>query len=249
MARKRKQTVGLFASCLVDAFRPAVAGAAGALIRDAGFRVETPAAATCCGQPGHNSGDIKGARALAMRHIELFAPYDYVAVPSGSCTGMIKNQYPALFEKGSEARKQADALARKTYELTAFLTKFAKLPARKTSANKIAYHDSCSCFRELGIRDEPRKLLAALDGAELAEVAMPERCCGFGGLFSVKFGEVSAHLAGQKAAAVAATGADTLTGGDLGCLLNLEKWLKKDGHDIAVKHIAEVLAEGADDAE
>lgn len=243
-----KQTVALFATCLVDIWRPGVAAAARALVKEAGYSVETPRTATCCGQVAHNSGDIKGARRLALHHIILLTPFDFVVVPSGSCTGMIKNQYPALFEKGSNERKNAKELAAKTFELTSFLTHIAikKPNARKTTPQKIAVHDSCSCFRELGIRDEPRKLLSELSGTEVVEIAQPERCCGFGGLFSVKFSKVSAHLADQKIAAVKAAGADVLVGADLGCLLSLESRLQKDGSNITVKHIAEVLVKGCD---
>ena len=241
---ENKKKVALFATCLVDAFRPSVAAAAVQLLQAAGLKVTVPKTATCCGQVSHNSGDIKGARELAQHHIDLLLPFDYVVVPSGSCTGMIKNQYPVLFDAGSGRRAKAEELAGKTYELTAFLARHGKKQGvRKTAIKKIAIHDSCSCLRELGIREEPRQMLAGLDGAEVVELSRPERCCGFGGLFSLKFSEISNHLADQKIETVKATGANVLVGADLGCLLNLEARLKKDGHPIEVRHITEVLAE------
>ncbi len=246
MAENKGKSVALFVTCLVDLWRPEVARACEKLLKQAGFKAAVPKKQTCCGQVSYNSGDQKGARRLARRHIKIFAPIDYVVAPSGSCADMVKNHYPALFEDDPEMLEEALMVAAKTYELTVFLKHIAKWkPKRPARGEKIdiAYHDSCSCRRQLGIREEPRALLAAA-GYEVAQLDSEERCCGFGGLFSVKYSDISTHLAEQKCAGIAKTGARTLAGADLGCLLNLEGRLKADGHDIAVRHIAEVLAGG-----
>jgi L-lactate dehydrogenase complex protein LldE len=104
------------------------------------------------------------------------------------------------------------------------------------------YHDSCSGLRELGVRDQPRRLLATVQGLRLAEMRDADVCCGFGGTFCVKYPEISNAIVGKKAAAIAASGADLLLAGDLGCLLNMAGKLQRDGANIAVRHVAEVLA-------
>jgi L-lactate dehydrogenase complex protein LldE len=237
-------TVGLFATCLVDLFRPSVGFAAVKLLEAAGCRVAVPAAQTCCGQPAYNSGDKPDAAALARRTIEAFLPFDYTVVPSGSCGGMIKAHYPGLFAAGDPWRAKAEALAAKTHELVSFLSDvrgLARMPGRYDGI--AAYHDSCSGLRELGIKAQPRALLAAVPGLAVRDLPGAEVCCGFGGTFCVKYPDISGHMAGEKAKDVAATGADTLLAGDLGCLLNITGRLMRDGHaDIRAYHVAEVLA-------
>lgn len=244
MAGKNKnETVALFVTCLVDLWRPGVAEAASSLLKKAGYKVDVPRAQTCCGQVNYNGGDQKGAEKLARHHTSLFSPYDYVVVPSGSCADMVKNQYPVLLAEDPEMLEAALALAAKTYELTKFLTRVAKWRPKTTKGppTKLAYHDSCSCKRALRIYQEPRMLLEATGRYDIAPLEGEDRCCGFGGLFSLKFGEVSSHLAGQKCSEITKTGAEVVAGADLGCLLNLAGRMKADGVDCQVRHIAEVL--------
>ena len=166
--------VGLFVTCLVDMFRPSVGFAAVKLLEDAGCTVEVPEAQTCCGQPAYNSGDTASARAIALNVIAAFKGYDYVVAPSGSCGGMMVKHYPELFEPGSTDHEEALDLSRRTHELTSFLTRVLKVekvvaqfPARAT------YHDSCSGLRELGIRNEPRKLQASVEAIAQKLAAQP----------------------------------------------------------------------------
>ena len=239
--------VGLFVTCLVDLFRPSVGFAAVKLLEDAGCRVEVPEAQTCCGQPAFNSGDKADAAAIALNVIAAFKGYDYVVAPSGSCGGMMVKHYPELFEPGTAEHEAALDLARRTHELVSFLTRVMKVdkvdaqfPARAT------YHDSCSGLRELGIKQEPRKLLASVDGVSLREMTDAEVCCGFGGTFCVKYPGISDKMLEKKLKNIQATGADTLIAGDLGCLMNMAGKLKRQGSAIKVRHVAEVLA--GDDA-
>lgn len=242
--------VGLFVTCLVDLMRPRIGFAALALLERAGARVIVPATQTCCGQPAYNAGDADSARALARKLLAEFGDCDYLVVPSGSCAGMIRVHYPRLFEDQPE-RDAIAALAARTFELTDFLVNVAKLPdVPGRFSGRIAYHDSCSGLRELGVKQQPRHLLAQVPGATLVELTEPETCCGFGGTFSVKFGDISARMADNKCAQVAAIGADTLVAGDLGCLLHLEGRLRRQGDTrTRVLHVAEVLADmDGDDA-
>lgn len=235
--------VALYATCLVDFFRPSVGFAAAKLLQDAGCEVEVPPEQTCCGQPAYNSGDNKTARDLARRLIEQCESHDYVVLPSGSCAGMIRVHYAELFRDDEKWRPRAQALAAKTYELTDFLTGVRGVETVTASCpGRLAYHDSCSGLRELGIREQPRKLLGSVQGLELRELADREACCGFGGTFCVKYPEISNRMVAEKAEDVKATGAGYLAAGDLGCLLNIAGWLKRGGSDIRCFHVAEVLA-------
>jgi L-lactate dehydrogenase complex protein LldE len=234
--------VALFVTCLVDLHRPTVGFAAIRLLEEAGCQVEVPRAQTCCGQPAYNSGDRATARDLARGILDAFGGYDYIVVPSGSCGGMLRHHIPTLFDDDPNLRARAEALADRTHELVSFLTDMLGLErvAAKFSGS-VTYHDSCSGLRELGIKAQPRRLLAAA-GAEIREMADPEVCCGFGGTFCVKYPEISTRMVSDKANDIAATGAETLLAGDLGCLLNMAGRLKRQGSAVKARHIAEVLA-------
>ena len=242
--------VGLFVTCLVDLMRPRIGFAALELLKDAGCDVVVPETQTCCGQPGYNSGERASAVALARKTAREFAECEYVVVPSGSCAGMIRAHYPDLLKDIPEAERAAlSALAGRTYELTDFLVNIAHYTHKsKKSIKSITYHDSCSGLRELGIKQQPRALLAQVEGVELREMNECEQCCGFGGTFAVKFGEISAHIAERKCENIAASGAEAVVLGDLGCMLNIEGRLRRRGDaKTQVLHVAEVLAGNAGD--
>jgi len=237
-----KPRVGLFVTCLVDLMRPSVGFAAVKLLEDAGCIVDVPVQ-TCCGQPAYNSGDRGTTRALAEQMIEAFRGYDYVVAPSGSCAGMIKAHYPELFADDPNWMPKVDALAARTYELTSFLVDV--LGVTKVDAafeGEVTYHDSCSGLRELGVRNQPRRLLASMEGVTLVELNESDVCCGFGGTFAVKYSDISGAIVDAKARNVEATNAPTLLAGDLGCLMNMAGKLSRDGTPVEVRHVAEVLA-------
>ena len=235
--------VALFVTCLVDLHRPSVGFAAIKLLEAAGCQVEVPRAQTCCGQPAYNSGDRATARDLARGVVEAFAGYDYIVVPSGSCGGMLRDHFPGLFDDDPDLRRRADAMAAKTYELVSFLTDVRGMTDPHAAyAGIVTYHDSCAGLRELGVRDQPRALLGKVAGLTLTEMAEPEVCCGFGGTFCVKYPDISTRMVADKTRDVAATGADTLLAGDMGCLLNMAGRLAREGSPIKVRHVAEVLA-------
>ncbi|HUL92050.1 MAG TPA: (Fe-S)-binding protein [Burkholderiales bacterium] len=236
--------VGLFVTCLVDLMRPSIGFAALKLLEDAGCEVVVPATQTCCGQPGWNSGDRKSARELAGKLIAEFDDCPYVVVPSGSCAGMIRVHFPEVFAGEPGMRARAERLAARTYELTEFLTKVAHRPKVSASLEgTVTYHDSCSGLRELGVKAGPRQLLAKVTGLKLVEMEECETCCGFGGTFSIKFGEISAEMAERKCVHIAASGARAVVLGDLGCMLNIEGRLRRRGDTgTRVLHVAEVLA-------
>lgn len=244
MTHAPRQRVGLFVTCLVDLMRPRIGFAALDLLEAAGCDVVVPDRQTCCGQPGYNAGDMGAARALALKLIAEFDNCDYVVVPSGSCAGMIRVHYPKLFQDDAINRDRVVAMAERTYELTDFLVRIAKLDAPPGRfEGTLTYHDACSGLRELGVKTQPRALLAKLPGVTLVEMSDTGTCCGFGGTFSNKYGEISSRMAERKCNAIANTGAGTVVAGDLGCLLNIEGRLRRMGDTTTrVLHIAEVLS-------
>lgn len=236
--------VGLFVTCLVDLFRPAIGFAAVTLLERAGCAVVVPRRQTCCGQPAYNSGDRRDTVRIARHVIAAFEDVDYVVAPSGSCAGMIRHHYPALFDDDPDWAPRARHVAERTHELTAFLVDVRGMASVGDVAfqGRITYHDSCSSLREMQVKQQPRRLLASIAGLDLAELAAPEVCCGFGGTFCVKYPDISNRMVGDKAADIVATGADAVLAGDLGCLLNMAGKLKRRGASVEVRHVAEVLA-------
>ncbi len=240
--------VGLFVTCLVDLMRPSIAWAAVRLLESGGAEVFVPPTQTCCGQPGYNSGDRAGAKALAARVVAEFETCDHLVIPSGSCGGMIKTHYADVFRDDPAGAARAAALAAKTHELTDFLVSVLKVEAVPGTLDAtVTYHDSCSGLREMGVKTQPRALLARVRGLKLKEMADCETCCGFGGTFALKFGEISTRLADNKCQNIAASGADAVVLGDLGCMLNIEGRLRRRGDmKTRVLHVAEVLAGASD---
>jgi L-lactate dehydrogenase complex protein LldE len=236
--------VGLFVTCLVDAMRPGIGLAALELLERAGCEVYVPMTQTCCGQPGWNSGDRPSTRRLAKKLIAEFEGCDYVVVPSGSCAGMMKVHYADVFAGDTAWLPRVEALADRTRELADFLVNVVRVESvRGRFDGTVTYHDSCSGLRELGIKAEPRKLLALVPGLELAEMEACEVCCGFGGTFAVKYGEISSAIAGRKCRHILETGARAVALGDLGCMLNIEGKLREQGDESTqVLHFAELLA-------
>lgn len=242
-AEKPIPRVALFVTCLVDLMRPSVGFAAAKLIEQSGCTVEVPTAQTCCGQPAYNSGDKATAQALARQTIAACEGFDYVVAPSGSCAGMLKAHYPKLLADDPAWSARATVLAGKVHELVSFLVDVrAMTGVGQTLIARATYHDSCSGLRELGIKDQPRRLLASVEGLELVEMADCEDCCGFGGTFSVKYGDISNAMVEKKCANIAEAGADLVLAGDLGCLMNMAGKLRRQGRATKARHIAEVLA-------
>lgn len=235
--------VALFVTCLVDLFRPSVGFAAVKLLEQAGCSVDVPRAQTCCGQPAYNSGDRADAKAIALQVLDAFAGYEYVVAPSGSCAGTIRQHYPELFADDPENLPRVRELAGRSWELVSFLVDVCGM--RSVGARwdrEVTYHDACSGLRELGVKLQPRQLLASVAGLTLKELPGAEDCCGFGGTFCVKYPDISDKMVSDKEADIAATGAEAVLAGDLGCLLNIAGKLHRQGRRTEVRHIAEILA-------
>ena len=235
--------VGLFVTCVVDLFRPAVGWASVRLLERAGCQVEVPEVQVCCGQPAYNSGDRKDAIRIARQTIDAFLNFEYVVVPSGSCGGMVHKHYPELFKGDPEYGPKANVLAAKTWEITSFLTEVRGVESVEAAfPGTVTYHDSCAGLREMGVQKQPRKLLRTVEDLEFKELENAEDCCGFGGTFCVKYPEISTDMVRQKVQEIQKTGADLVLAGDLSCLLNIVGRLKREGSAIQGRHITEVLA-------
>ncbi len=240
--------VGLMVTCLVDVMRPGIGFSAIKLLEAAGCEVVVPEGQTCCGQPAYSSGNKDAARELAEKFLDDFDGLDYVVIPSGSCGGTIKTHYDDIRAGHPAQLARYARLKDRVYELTDFLVNVAKLdklPAAKAGAfsGTVTYHDSCCGLRELGVQKQPRELIAKRDGVTLEEMEQARACCGFGGTFAVKYGDISTAIVDEKCEHIHASGADAVVLGDLGCMLNIEGRLRRTGDTTTrVLHVAEVLA-------
>lgn len=235
--------VALFVTCLIDLMRPSAGFASLRLLQRAGCEVIVPAQQTCCGQPAYNNGDQESARAIARQVIDYLDGFSHVVIPSGSCAGMLVRHYPSLFDREPAWRRRAEQLAGRCHELTRFLVEVTDTRDFQTDyTGRVVYHDACSARREMQVYTQPRDLLDRVTGLTRVEASDNEQCCGFGGTFSVKFGDISTAILDKKVEAISNTGADTLVAGDLGCLLNIAGRLSRQGIPIRAFHIAELLA-------
>lgn len=241
-----KIRVALFVTCLGDQFFPQVGESVVKVLRRLGVEVTFNPAQTCCGQPAFNTGYRDEARAVARRVLDLLEGADYVVAPSGSCSTMVRVFYPELFEDNHVLEARARQLGGRFYEFSEFLVKVLKKDdVGAHFPHRVTYHDSCHLLRELGVSDEPRRLLRAVRGLDLVEMQDLKLCCGFGGTFSVKFPEVSVGMGMDKLRAAAGTEAEYLVANDSGCLMHLAGLIHRQGLPIKTIHLAELLAQEA----
>jgi len=230
-------------TCLGDMFFPEVGVAMVTLLRRLGVTVEFPQGQTCCGMPLVNSGYHDDAAIVAARTVGLFAGAEHVVVPSGSCAWMVKTEYPGLLKHDPALKSAAEALAKKTYELSQFLVDVLGVTDVESSfRGKVTYHDSCHLLRGLGESRAPRTLLKGVKGCELVELPGSDECCGFGGSFSVRLPEVSTAVLDKKLANAEGTGVDCLVACDAGCLMQMGGGLTRRGSRVRAMHLAQILA-------
>lgn len=237
--------VQLFGTCMVDAFFPEVGDASVQLLKHCGVEVSYPYGQTCCGQPAYNAGYRAEAKAAAEHFLSLFTGNDPIVTPSGSCAAMVKHHYPELFQDDPKLLEQAKRVGSRVFEMSQFLV--GVLGAHEKvfrSTGTLTYHSSCHLTRLLGVQVEPLQLISALKGAHYIPMPDATRCCGFGGTFMAKLPEISCALADEKAQSIIATGAETVTGCDSACLMNIRDALKRRGSSIRVAHLMQLLAEG-----
>ncbi|MBL8242038.1 MAG: (Fe-S)-binding protein [Bryobacterales bacterium] len=235
--------VAIFVTCIVDQLFPKAGMAMVDVLERLGFTVEFRREQTCCAQPAFNSGYHTEARTVAAHFLDTFGDADTIVVPSGSCTSMITHHYAELFAGDAKRQQQVRELTPRVFEFSQFLVDVAQFDDLGASfPHKVTYHDSCHALRELGLKDAPRRLLGKVRGLELVEMGAAEECCGFGGLFSVKFAPISGAMARTKVESIVATGATHVVSVDSSCLMQLRGALARAGHRIETVHLAEVLA-------
>lgn len=235
--------VSLFVTCMVDQLFPQIGMAMTTVLEGLDFEVNFPEAQTCCGQPAFNSGYPAEARAVALHFLDVFETCDAIVVPSGSCTAMITHHFAELFAGDSAVAARAKLVASRVWEFSKFLTEVAGAEDVGARLEAVAtFHDGCHALRELGIHGAPRRLLARVRGLELRELEPAGECCGFGGTFSVKFGELSGAMARGKVDAIVRSGANTVVSLDPSCLMQIQGALSRAGLKIRTLHLAEVLA-------
>lgn len=248
--------VYLFVTCLVDTFFPEVGEGMVKVLERLGADVEFPPDQTCCGQPAFNSGYREEARSVAERFISIFEDAvtnsrdreTYIVCPSGSCTTMLKVFYKELFAKNPIYLDKIEHISSKTYEYSEFLVKVMKKDdVGAEYEGVVTYHDSCHLLRELGVKDEPRRLIEAVRGIEFREMELHDACCGFGGTFAIKFPRVSVSILDEKIDCILGSGADTVVSSDMGCLMNIRGVLGRRKIPVKVMHIAELLAHTGSD--
>jgi L-lactate dehydrogenase complex protein LldE len=239
-----KLRVALFITCLGDQFFPQVGECVVKILRRLGVDVTFNPAQTCCGQPAFNTGYREEARAVATRVLDLFDDADYVVAPSGSCTSMVKVFYPELFTGDAERLRKAAELRERFFEFSEFLVEILKVEdVGARFPHRVTYHDSCHLLRELGIEEQPRRLLRNVRDIDVVEMQDYKLCCGFGGTFAVKFPEVSAAIGEDKLRAASQAGAEYLVANDSGCLMHLAGLIHRQGLPLKTLHLAELLAQ------
>ena len=241
---KNPPKVALFITCLVDFLFPRVGEATVEVLEHFGVEVDFPAAQTCCGQPAFNAGHRKEARQAARHFLDVFEDAETVVAPSASCVAMVVESYAPLFQDDPPLRQRFEALAKRTYELSQFLTDVlgvTEVPG--TLDGSLAWHHSCHGLRGLGIRQGPLALLGSIEGLDLRPLPGAETCCGFGGLFAVKFSELSSDMLHEKLRQLDASDADQISATDCSCLMHIQGGLEKQGSSRSARHLAEVLAD------
>jgi len=238
----------LFITCLGENFFSPVLKDMVTVLERLGVQCEMPEGQTCCGQPFYNSGFQSQTVTPARNWLRAFASTEgYIVAPSGSCAEFVRHRYPELFPEGTREHAQAVETAARTWEFTEFLTRV--LHVTDVGANfphKVTFHASCHILRGLGLREEPKQLLKNVRGLEFVPLEAEETCCGFGGIFSVVYPEVSREMMEDKVRHIEASGAEVVVVGEPGCLMNIAGGLNKVGSRVRAMHLIEVLAAGGE---
>lgn len=236
-------TVDLFIPCYIDQMYPNTGWSVVKVLEKCGVEVKYNPNQTCCGQPTFNSGFWNESKKLAEKFIRDF-PHDRpIIVPSASCGGYVKNHYVKLFEGDATMLAECERLNRNIIEFSHFLVDHLNVTDFGASfPHKVTFHDACSALREYKLTNQPRQLLANVNGLELVEMEENTTCCGFGGTFMVKFVPVSTAMTEQKVANALKTGAEYIVSTEASCLMNVASYIKKQNLPIKTIHLADVLA-------
>ncbi|RMG87898.1 MAG: (Fe-S)-binding protein [Chloroflexi bacterium] len=241
----RYKPVSLFVTCLVDMIHPQTGISVVEILEHLGIEVRFPMAQTCCGQPAFNAGYWDEAREVARQFLQAFADAQVIVTPSGSCASLVRHYYPTLFEDEPEWHERAIWASSITWEFTEYLVDGLGITDLDAALppTRIALHDACHGLRLMGLKEQARQLLGAIDGVTLVELEEADRCCGFGGLFAVKMPEVSTAMLQRKLANIQQCEADIIATGDCGCMMQMNGGLTRSGQTACVRHVADILAQ------
>jgi len=241
--------VALFVTCLADTLFPDVGRATVRLLERLGHQVEFPPAQTCCGQMHVNTGYLRDALPLVRHYAEVFAGYEAVVVPSGSCTGSVRHQHAMVARRygDDDLARRAEDIASRTFELSEFLVDvLGREDVGAYYPHRVTYHPTCHSLRLLRVGDRPLRLLRHVEGLDLVDLPEAEVCCGFGGTFAVKNADVSTAMLADKMRSVLATRAEVCTAGDSSCLMHIGGGLSRLNAGTRTVHLAEILASTRD---
>ncbi len=235
--------VMLFPTCLAEEFFPEARDAAVAVLERMRLSVRPMSGAFCCGQAAFNEGFREQALELARRFLASCEPGTPIVIPSGSCTTMVKIFYADLLAADPALAERAGKIRPWVFEFSQFLVDVLKVKFVGARFERtVTYHPSCHLLRELGVREQPRALLSAVNGIRIIELKDREECCGFGGLFSVKFPHISGAMLEDKLSRIRESGAEVVVSNDCGCLMQIGGGLHRAADKIETRHLAQVLA-------
>jgi L-lactate dehydrogenase complex protein LldE len=236
--------VELFVPCFVDQFSPETGFNMLKLLESVGCAVHYNPEQTCCGGPAFNAGHWEDAREVGEKVLNEIATDKTLVCGAASCTAMIRNSYDLLFQNSSYHNKYRQ-LQKRNFELSEFLIdvlKITSLPAKLEA--KVAYLDACQALNHCRIKEQPRKLLAMVEGLQLLEISGADQCCGFGGTFSVNAESLSVQMAEQKVQQFLKVGAEIIVSTDYACLMHLHSYIQKNKIQLKIMHLADVLVAG-----
>ncbi len=237
--------VALFATCFNDTMWPETPRAVVTLLERLGCTVEFPRAQTCCGQMFTNTGYADEAVPLVRSFVDVFGAYDAVVVPSGSCTGSVREQHAGLARRVGDAGLERDvtALTPRVHELSEFLVDVLGVTdVGSYFPHRVTYHPTCHSMRMIRVGDRPLRLLEQVRGIDLVTLPSAAECCGFGGTFAMKNSDVSVAMGADKARHVRSTGAEVVVAGDNSCLAHIGGLLDRQRSGVRTMHLAEILA-------
>jgi L-lactate dehydrogenase complex protein LldE len=235
--------IALFVTCLNDTLYPATGRAVVRLLKRLGHDVDFPQAQTCCGQMHFNTGYRNQATAMARRFADVFAGYDAIVTPSGSCAAMIRHHHQVLAEGDAALAEAVERIAPKVFELSEFLVDVLHMvDVGAYFPHRVTYHPTCHSLRLLRVHDRPLRLLRAVEGIDVVELPDDDSCCGFGGTFALKNADTSNAMLADKMGHVLSTGAEVLTAGDNSCLMHIGGGLSRLNTGVGARHLAEILA-------
>ncbi len=238
----RRMTVGLLTGCVQGAFFPGVNSATARVLRAEGCDVVVPRSQGCCGALSVHNGREEEAQRFARALVDSFEAggVERIVVNAAGCGSSMK-EYAALLADDPAYSERAQAFADRVRDISELLDELGPVAPRHPLEMTVAYHDACHLAHAQGVRDAPRRLLGAVPGLELREIAEGDLCCGSAGTYNITNPEPARELGDRKAKNIVATGAQVLVTANPGCLMQVTSAIERSGHPMGMAHTIEVL--------